>query len=127
MDTPSVKELAILVNQYVDLREQRLALDRESERIKELESEAKAKLIEGLAVSSAKSVGGKTHRVTLRTKNVPQVMDWEKVYAYIKANDAFELLQKRLSNPAVVERWDTGVAIDGVGSVEVTDLSINKL
>ena len=54
---------------------------------------------------------------------VGNVEDWEQVYAYIKANDAFYLVQRRLANAAYKELLDTGDGLPGV--VPFTKRSLN--
>jgi hypothetical protein len=125
--TSNITTLALMVNDYIRLREDRLSLERQAEAIKEKETELKAGLIEALATHGANGVAGATHRVTLRKKSVPQVQDWSKLYEYILQNEAFDLLQRRLSAPAVVERWDDKKEVAGVVAISVTDLGINKI
>lgn len=123
----NLSEVATLVDIYIKLREERLGLERQADAIKEQEQEHKAKIMAALQESGASAVAGKTHRITLRSKHVPTVQDWRLFYDYIKKFDAFELLQRRLSAPAVQEYWEAGDAIDGVMAMEVVDVSINKL
>jgi hypothetical protein len=53
------------------------------------------------------------------------VNDWEEVYKYIKANDAFDLLQRRLTETAVKLRWDDGIRLPGIETLRVYDVSIS--
>jgi hypothetical protein len=122
-----LRELAVLVDKYMGLRNARLELDRQSAKLKEQESEIRALILRELLESKAGGVAGKSYRAEVRHKKVPQVVDWDKLYVYIKDNDAFELLQKRLSPPAVVERWENHEAVPGVVEVTVDDLSVTKL
>jgi hypothetical protein len=123
----NIATLSQMVDAYIEMREQRLSMDRAAAELKEQESELKAALMTALAENKASAVGGRTHRVTLKNKDVPTVTNWPALYDYITHNDAFDLLQKRLSGPAVEERWKDGVNIDGVGTVSVLELSVNKL
>ena len=50
------------------------------------------------------------------------VKDWQKLYALIKRDDAFELLHKRISSTAVRERFKNGGFVEGVEPVEVPSL-----
>lgn len=115
------------VDQYFEMRERRLALQRETDTLKVLEEELKHRVISGLQGLELTGVFGKTHRVALDTRTVPRVVDWSKVYTYIKQHDAFELLQKRLSNPAVVERWEDSKEVPGVEHQVVFELTYSKL
>lgn len=122
-----LRELSALVDQYVDLRDKRLELDRLAERVKEQESEAKATLMGALLSQGVGGVAGKRYRVTLVKKSVPQVDDWAKLYEHIRITGEFDFLQKRLSPPAVAERWEEGATVPGVVAVDIDQLSVNKL
>ena len=54
---------------------------------------------------------------------VGNVEDWDAVHAYIKENDAFYLLQRRLSNAPYKEILDSGASLPGV--VPFTKRSLN--
>jgi hypothetical protein len=54
---------------------------------------------------------------------VGNVEDWDAVHAYIKENDAFYLLQRRLSNAPYKEILDSGESLPGV--VPFTKRSLN--
>jgi hypothetical protein len=122
-----ISELAVVADNYSAARDARLALQKEVDKLQENESALKAVLIDALRSSGAMGVAGQKVRVTLVTKDEPTVRDWADLYDYIKENDAFDLLQKRLSAPAVRERWEAKEEIPGVGTIPVQNLSINKL
>jgi hypothetical protein len=128
MENPmEIGELARLADSYIAAREARLTLQKEVDKLQEQESEHKATLMAALSSAGAMGVAGHKGRVTLVTKTEPTVRNWEEFYAYIVRNDAFDLLQKRLSAPAVRERWEAGETVEGVGTIPVTNLSITKL
>lgn len=70
---------------------------------------------------------GKFAKVRVYTEPVPTVEDWEKLYTYIKKNDAFDLIQKRLSPAAVEERWAAKKKVPGVGTFNVVKISLTKI
>ena len=45
---------------------------------------------------------------TFKVKKVFNPKNWEQIYAYIKKNDAWDLLSKKLSNKAVTDRLNDG-------------------
>lgn len=55
------------------------------------------------------------------------VDDWEALYEYIKANDAFEMLHRRTTTEAFVERWDAKVKIPGVHRDSKLSFSLTKV
>lgn len=128
MQTPNLADLAKKVDAYIEVRERRRQMERDAEKLKEKEeAPLRAAILEALKTSGAGAVGGTRYQASLTIKKSPQVADWGMFYQYIKDNDAFELLQKRLSGPAVKERWEAKVEIPGVVAVDVDDLSITKL
>ena len=125
--TQSLDKLAMLADQYYLTREERLAKQREVDALQEKESAVKAELIAAISKADASGVAGKLVRVTVVTKPKPQVKDWDALYAYVRRRGAWDLLQRRLSETAVKERWEDGKSIPGVESFNVVDLSVNKL
>lgn len=109
------------------LREKRLEEQKKVDLIEEEEKALKEHLIQTLPKSEANGVAGKVARVSIVGKAVPRVADWDKFYKHIKKTGAFELMQRRVSDTAVQERWDAGKPVPGVESFNVTTVSINKV
>lgn len=108
-------------------RQQRLALQKEVDALQEQETELSNYFIENLPKSRASGVAGQTARVQLNTKTIPTVEDWSKFYKHVQKTGAFELLQRRLTEKAVTERWDAGERIPGVGRFNVVKVSCTLL
>ena len=122
-----LKELSAKVDDYVALRDERLARQREVDAIKEKEDLLKAELIHELETQKVGSVGGSTHMVKLQVKDKPSAGDWAQVYEYIKRTNSFDLLQRRLNESAVEARWEEGEKIPGVSKFPVATLSISRI
>jgi hypothetical protein len=118
--------LSSKADDYLRARKARLAKQREVDELEVVEKKLKAEIIAALAASSAKAIGGQTVTLTLKTKNKPVARDWSQVYDYIKQHDAFDLLQKRLTETAVSLRWEEGEVIPGIEKFPVDDLSISE-
>lgn len=115
---------------YFSLREKRLALQREAAAVEEQEKLVQAHLIAVIPKSLGTGVAGKLCRVSVQTKPIPQVTDWDKFYAHIaknKSKGGFALLNRAVNAAAVKEIWDAGKEVPGVGSFNVAKLSVNKL
>lgn len=110
-----------------ELRNKRLEMQKAVDAVASEESALKNYIIDHLPKSEASGVAGRLARVTVVTKEVPQVKDWEAFYKYVKRHSAFELMQRRLSDAAVKERWESGKKVPGVESFNVVSVSINKL
>jgi hypothetical protein len=61
------------------------------------------------------------------TKTIPRVADWDKLYAFVKKTGSFDLLQRRLTDSAIQERWEAGKSVPGVETFNAVSVSINKV
>ena len=122
-----LNKLARTADQYKAARDERLKLQKEVDKLKENETALYNELHEALMENKdLDGIVGKTCVVKLVTKRVPTATDWDAVYNHIIENHAFELLQRRLSAPAVKEHWEEGETIPGIDAYDVTSLSVTK-
>jgi hypothetical protein len=49
---------------------------------------------------------GAEYKAIVKTEPIVQVEDWDKLFAYVKKHDAFELLGRSLNMAAVAEHMD---------------------
>ncbi len=116
---------AALVDQYIAKRTERLLADKVAKKLAEEESVLKKALIDICLKAGAKALGGTKGVVNYERDNKPTVVDWDKLYEYITEHGAFELLQRRLGETAVTERWEDGVTVPGVSTFPVDKLTIS--
>jgi hypothetical protein len=121
------KTLALCADELYKTREARLAAQKAVDALQEKESAIKEHLINNLPKSDASGVAGKLARVTIVTKVIAQVKDWDVFYKYVKKTGAFDLMQRRLTDTAVKERWDNGKEVPGVEPFNAVTVSINKV
>lgn len=121
------KALGACADLVYSLRQERLAAQKVVDALEEKEKALREHIINTLPKSEATGAAGKLARVTVVTKDVPQVKDWEKFYAYVKRHNAWDLMQRRLATAAVTERWEAGKEVPGVEAFQAVTLSINKL
>lgn len=121
------KALGAVADMLYDVRLQRLNHQKVVDELQARETLLRNHLIENLPKSEASGVSGKAARASVVVKVQPRVEDWDKFYAYVKKTNAFELLQKRVSNAAVEERWEHKKEVPGVGKFNVVSVSLNKL
>ena len=89
------KALGACADLVYSLRQERLAAQKVVDALEEKEKALREHIINTLPKSEATGAAGKLARVTVMTKDVPQVKDWEKFYAYVKKNNAWDLMQRR--------------------------------
>ena len=104
-------------------RQQRLELQHEVDELQELETALKNYFVDNLPKSQASGIAGKVARVQLGSKVVAQVADWPAFYKYVKKNDAFYLMQRRLSDSAITEIWEDGKKVPGVEPFNIVTVS----
>jgi len=120
-------KLGACADRLFQLREKRLEDQKKVDAIEAEEKALKEHIIQTLPKSEASGVAGKIARVTVVSKAVPQVKDWDVFYKHVKKTGEFELLQRRLTDTAIRERWDAGKQVPGVESFNALTVSVNKI
>lgn len=119
-------KMGVLVDEYRDIKDLRLAADKVAEALRNEEQRILDHIIENVSVDEG-GVVGKRFKGIITTDRKPVVEDWEKFYAHVKKTGNFDLLQKRLSDTAVKDRLEEGKAVPGVGNILVKKLSVTKV
>lgn len=124
---PLPKSMGRCADLYNDVRQLRLAMDKEVEAVKARESEIREYIISNLSKSADTGAAGLRYRAQIVMKDSPRATDWQALWAYIAKNNRFDLLQKRLGEKAVMDTLADNVRIPGVEVVHVPDVSITKI
>lgn len=132
LECPIPDDLGEVVGEYHDVRQLRLAMDKEVERVKARESQLREHLIHELDNPKRKTTGvsGLTHRAQVNKKRKPKVKEngWSKVFDWIADHDRFDMLQKRLAEKAVMDYYEeTGKMPPGLETILVPELSVTKI
>ncbi len=123
MTTTTKNRLDDLATERDRLREAKRTLEAEIKRLDTLLATNEQEIIEiadDLGLDRF-AVGKLTFSISEQT--VGNVEDWEELYQFIRDNDAFYLLQRRLANAAYKEMLDSGSSLPGV--VPFTKRSLN--
>lgn len=121
------KSLGACADRLYELRQQRLAVQKEVDKLAAEEAALREHIINTLPKSEASGIAGKLARVTVVTKQVPQVKDWDAFYKFVKKTGSFDLLQRRLTDQAIKERWEAGKEVPGVEHFNAVSISLNKV
>jgi hypothetical protein len=121
------KSLGACADRLYELRQQRLAVQKEVDKLAAEETFLREHIINTLPKSEASGIAGKLARVTVVTKQVPQVKDWDAFYKFVKKTGSFDLLQRRLTDQAIKERWEAGKEVPGVEHFNAVSISLNKV
>lgn len=126
MENDTVNDLGALIGKLDGLtiikKDLELQLKQISEEIKEYEW----KIIHALQENNVEkaSVGGTS--VEVKPHTYPKVEDWEKVYDFIKQDDALFLLERRVSVTSYRSYLALGRTVPGIVPNNVIKLSVHK-
>ena len=114
------------IDSLYEARAKRLAAAKEVKELQALETAAKAEVFAQLKEAGLEKASGKLATAGLTTEDVPYIKDWKAVYGYIKENDRFDLLQKRIGTVAWRDLFKDGILVPGTEAGVDTDLSLTK-
>lgn len=120
------KTIGACIDKLFELRKERLNIEKDADAVRAKESELEKYIIETFNKTDLDGARGKTAVAGITMSTVPTVKDWDKLFKYVKKEDAFDLLQKRVSATAYRERMDAKEVVPGVESFIVTKLSLRK-
>jgi hypothetical protein len=125
---PLPASVGLMADEYHDVRALRLAMEKEVEAVKARETELKEAMLDTLSASDDTGASGARYRAQVVKKRKAQVADWGALTAWIRKNDRFDMLQRRLSDKAALDFEEAeGRAVPGVEMLYVKDLSITKI
>lgn len=120
-------KLGACVDKAYTLRQQRLEIEKKAEKVKAEESALKDHIIATFSKADIEGAKGKVASASISRSTKGNVKEWAEVYAYIDANDAWDLLERRLNNKAYRDRMEAGEKIPGIEAFDVVALSLTKI
>jgi hypothetical protein len=120
-------ENGMLVECYERTRTKRLALDKEAAGFKEIEEAYKEELIYRMVQTNVGALASTSHVVKMKTVDKPTPKNWTLLQNFITETGAWELVQHRLSEAAIRERWEAGETVPGVEKFLVYSVNLSKL
>ena len=120
------KTLGGCADKLYDVRAEKAQVKKVLAELDEQEKILKNHIIDELPKSQAEGITGRKAKVTINTKKIGSVKDWDMLYKYILRHKHFSLLQRRLSDSAVQERWEDKKKIPGVEPFTVVKVSCTK-
>lgn len=115
-----------LIDFYIQLRDRKK--DIQTKHREELEAydaglmKLEAKMQEQLTQLGVDKLGGDAGTVFTKTNVSVSVEDWDEVIEYVKCNDAYDLLEKRVSKTAAQERGD----VPGLRTTQVKTIQVRR-
>jgi len=126
VESPENMSLGTAIDLLYDKRAGRLHLEKDIKRLKSEELALRIYIKQLLDKASLEGGKGQTASASIVHQTEPTAKDWPAIYAFIRENDAFDMLQRRLSSTAVKDRWESGIIVPGVEKFDTWDLSVTK-
>ena len=120
------KSMGACADRLFEIKQERLAMEKVVDAMKANERALTDHIIDHLPKGDT-GASGAHHKVQVRTEDIPQVEDWDKLYAYVKKNNAFDLLQRRLNPKAVMERLEDKKKVPGTKMFTAVKLSLTQV
>lgn len=118
------RTLGACADRLLDIASIKSGFNKRQDALKEEEVAIKQHLIDNLPISEAEGVTGKRANALITRKSVPSVKDWDKFYKHILKTKDFSLMQKRLSEAAIKDRWEAKEEVPGVEAFVVVGVSV---
>lgn len=126
VDLPAELTLADLANDRDVLRERKRELEAEVKLLDQALAANELAIIERLDEMGVSRFAVGKLSFSISENTVGNVEDWDQVYAYIRDNNAFHLVQRRLANAAYKELLDMGDSLPGVVPFNKRSLNFRK-
>lgn len=113
-----------LITNLLVIRAEKAAVQAELKEANEMEDEAERAILDAMDAAGVEAVKNGDAHVRKTITQQPQLENYEDFMDYVLKNDAFDMLQKRLSAPAVRERWEAGEVVPGVTAFTKVGLTV---
>lgn len=120
------KTVGTTIDNLYSLREKRMALQREADKIKKQERELTDHAVTLCRKARVDKASGKLATFSHGLKSIAVVEDWEEFHAFVEDNDAWDCVQKRLNQKAILDRIEDGVTIEGITTENVITTALRK-
>lgn len=128
LEAPLPENLGECIDEYKDLNELRLAMQKEVDAVKKRESALQEHLLQNISKQNKKGEFGTHYKAQVKQKQTIRVADWDKFFPFIKENDRFDMLQKSIAQKAVKDFFEeTEKLPPGTEKMQVPWLSITKI
>lgn len=114
------------IDQLYEARAERLAKAKEVKDLQIKEATAKVQVLALLRESGLEKASGKLATAGITTEDIPFVKDWDAVFDYIKSNDRFDLVQRRIGVVAWRDLFKDNILVPGTEAAIDVDISLTK-
>ena len=119
-------DIGVLIDSLYSLRQQRLELSKSVEAYKLQETALREQVLEQLDDLKLSKASGSLATCGVKETVEPYVEEWDQLFEYVRAENRFDLLHKRISAPAWRELRELGALVPGTSAITVRDVSLTK-
>jgi len=128
METDAPITIGSTIDRMFKIREQRAELAKQDKELKTEFDELEIQLIGMLDTQDAMMSRGRLASATITEDTYPTDIDWDQVIEYIRENDAFHLLQRRLNTAPWRELLEIeGAPVPGTTPYTRRTISLRKV
>jgi hypothetical protein len=122
----SSKTVGEIIDEIYTVRALRLNLEKEIATLKKRESDLSKFVGDELIEMGSTAMRGNIANFSYKVNVIPKTEDWNRVYEFVKKEDAFGLLGRSISVPVWREYKEHGLLVPGTAPIEMVKYSITK-
>lgn len=119
--------LGKIIDEMKRLRDIKRDLNSQIKDLDEEYEELKTMFLQRMDAEGTTQSRGHTASATVTENIVPNVKDWDAVEAYIRENDAFYMMQRRINTGAYKELIEAGEELPGIETFTKRDVSLRSI
>lgn len=122
-----VRTIDELIDRKKSIKSQMEKLNNELKGLREQENDIDLELLKKLDTEGLKKTANEVASVSIKEETVPDVHDWDALYAHIISTGDFSLIQRRVSSTAYRELLKLGENVPGLQPREIRRINFRSL
>ena len=122
-----VRTIDELIDRKKSIKSQMEKLNNELKGLREKENNIDLELLKKLDTEGLKKTANEVASVSIKEETVPDVHDWDALYAHIIQTGDFSLIQRRVSSTAYRELLKLGENVPGLQPREIRRINFRSL
>ncbi len=122
-----VRTIDELIDRKKSIKSQMEKLNSELKGLREQENDIDFELLKKLDAEGLKKTANEVASVSIKEETVPDVHDWDALYAHIISTGDFSLIQRRVSSTAYRELLKLGENVPGLQPRDIRRINFRSL
>ena len=122
-----IRTIDELIDKKKSIKSQMEKLNNELKGLREQENDIDLELLKKLDTEGLKKTANEVASVSIKEETVPDVHDWDALYAHIISTGDFSLIQRRVSSTAYRELLKLGENVPGLQPREIRRINFRSL